>query len=66
MEHRAMDYQPKQQVLIIVKDPDKLAPQNQGPFCIEAVHDNGMVTIECALNVFKCINIHHMIQPYWP
>ena len=41
-----MDYQPGQQVLIIVKDPDKLAPQNQGPYYIKAVHVDGTVTIE--------------------
>lgn len=52
-----MDYQPGQQVMIIVKDPDKLAPQNEGPYCIETIHVNGMVTIERAPNVFECINI---------
>jgi len=52
-----MDYQPGQQVLIIVKDPDKLSPCNQGPYLIEAVHVNGTVTIERAPNVFERINI---------
>ena len=46
-----MDYQPGQ-VLLIVKDQDKLAPRNQGPDRIEAVHVNGTVTIERAPNVF--------------
>ena len=55
MKCRAMDYQPGQQVLIIVQDPDKLARQNQGPYRIEAVHVNGTITIERALNVFERI-----------
>ena len=41
-----MDYQPGQQVLIIVKDPDKLAPHNLEPYQIETVHVNGTVIIE--------------------
>ena len=60
-----MDYQPGQQVLIIVKDPDKLSPCNQGPYLIEAVHVNGTVTIERATNVFARINIGR-IRSYRP
>ena len=46
MKHLYMDYQPRLQVLIIVKDPDKLAPQNLGPYQIEMGHVNDTVTIE--------------------
>lgn len=32
MKHEAMDYRPTQPDFIIVKDPDNLAPHNQGFF----------------------------------
>lgn len=53
-----MDYQPGQQVLVIVKDPDKLAPQNLGPCQIHTVHVNGTVVIQRVPNTFECNNIY--------
>lgn len=58
-----MDYQAGQQVLIIVEDPDKLAPCKLGPYWIEMVHVNGTVTIEQTPNIFERINIWR-IRPY--
>jgi hypothetical protein len=41
----AYDYQPGQEVLKLVYNPDKLEPQAQGPYEIIAVHTNGTLTI---------------------
>ena len=63
MKDWSMDYQPEQQVLIIVKDPDKLVPHTLALYQIEMVHVKGTVTIEQATNIFERTNIRR-IQPY--
>jgi hypothetical protein len=39
------DYRPGEEVLVLTYKPTKLQERASGPFVIEQVHTNGMVTI---------------------
>ena len=45
-KHFSYDYQPGQEVLKPAYKPDKLQPRATGPYTIEAVHTNGILTIQ--------------------
>ena len=51
------DYQPNDQVLVLVYKPDKLEPHARGPYHILHTHVNGTVTIRCSPTVTERINI---------
>ena len=57
------DYQPDDQVLVLVYKPDKLEPCACGPYCILHTHVNGTVTIRRSPTVTECINIRRL-RPY--
>jgi len=59
----AFDYQPGQQVLKLVADPDKLQPRYEGPYTVTTVHTNGTITIQLTPQVQERINIR-CICPY--
>ena len=63
MKRISHDYQPKQKVVIIHKDADKLAESTSGPFEIEKVHVNGTVTLRIAPGITDRYNIRR-IRPY--
>jgi hypothetical protein len=60
---RFQDYQPGQEVLILVYQPTKTEPRAIGPFQIEQVHVNGTVTIRRNEHVTERINVRR-IKPY--
>ena len=61
-KRRQHDYAPGQKVLKKVHDPTKLGVRTTGPYNIEQVHVNGMITIELRPRVTKCINIRNVIS----
>jgi hypothetical protein len=62
-KRRQHDYAPGQKVLKKVHDPTKLGVRTTGPYNIEQVHVNGMLTIELRPGITKRINIRNVI-PY--
>jgi hypothetical protein len=61
--HHAYDYQPGQEVLKLVYNPDKLEPQAQGPYEIIAIHTNGTLTIQLNATTIECISIQN-VKPF--
>ena len=57
------DYQPNDQVLVLVYKPDKLEPRARGPYRILHTHVNGTVTIRRSPTVTERINIRRL-RPY--
>ena len=57
------DYQPNDQVLVLVYKPDKLEPRARGPYRILHTHVNGTITIQRSLTIMKRINIR-CLRPY--
>ena len=57
------DYQPNDQVLVLVYKPDKLEPRARGPYRILHTHVNGTVTIWRSPTVTERINIRRL-RPY--
>ena len=57
------DYQPNQQVLKLVHEPDKLAPRATGPFRIHSVHTNGTLTLQISPLVRERISIRN-VKPF--
>ena len=57
------DYQPNDQVLVLVYKPDKLEPRARGPYRILHTHVNGTVTIWRSPTVMERINIRRL-RPY--
>ena len=57
------DYQPNDQVLVLVYKPDKLEPRARGPYSILHTHVNGTIVNRRSLTVTERINIRH-IRPY--
>ena len=54
------DYQPNDQVLVLVYKPDKLEPRARGPHRIFHTHVNGTVTIRRRPTVMERINIRRL------
>jgi hypothetical protein len=59
----AYDYQPGQEVLKLVYNPDKLEPQAQGPYEIIAIHTNGTLTIQLNATMIERISILN-VKPF--
>ena len=59
----AYDYQPNQEVLKLVYEPDKLAPRATGPYRIHSVHTNGTLTIQTTPFVRERISIRN-VKPF--
>ena len=57
------DYQPNDQVLVLVYKPDKLEPCARGPYRILHTHVNGTVMIRRSPTVTERINIRRL-RPY--
>jgi len=60
----SFDYQPGQQVLKLIANPNKLAPQFEGPFPIITVHTNGTVKLQITPVIQERINIRR-IRPFY-
>jgi len=60
---QSQDYQPGQEVLVLVYQPTKTDPRAIGPFCIERVHVNGTITIRRNEHVTERINVRR-VRPY--
>ena len=52
-ERISHDYQPNDQVLVLVYKPDKLEPHAHGPYCIVHTHVNGTITIRRSPTVME-------------
>jgi hypothetical protein len=57
------DYQPGQEVLKLVYQPDKLEPHAQGPYDMIAVHTNVTLTIQLNAHTTECISIRN-VKPF--
>ena len=57
------DYQPGDEVLVIVKDPTKMEDRMEGPYTVTQVFNNGTVAIQRTPNVVERINVRR-IKPY--
>ena len=57
------DYAPGQQVLKKVHNPTKLGVRTEGPYTIEHIHLNGILTILLREGITECINICRVL-PY--
>jgi hypothetical protein len=62
---RHHDYQPGDKCLVIHHDPTKLEPCKLGPFTIEHVHIDGIITICQDVNTTECLSIRHIVPFYW-
>jgi hypothetical protein len=63
LRRQVQDYQPGQEVLVLVYQPTKDEPRAIGPFTIERVHVNGTVTIRRNEHVTERINVRR-VRPY--
>jgi len=54
------DYQPGQQVLKLVANPNKLAPRYDGPYPLASVHTNGTVRLQLTPVIQERINIRRI------
>lgn len=59
----AHDYQPGQEVLKLVYEPDKLAPRATGPYRIHSVHTNGTVTLQMTPYVRERLSLRN-VKPF--
>ena len=57
------DYHVGDQVLKLVYNPDKLSPRVIGPFQVQQVHTNGMLTIRLNPYTLERISIRR-VRPY--
>jgi hypothetical protein len=62
-KQRQFDYASGQQVLKKVHDPTKLGVRTEGPYTIERIHVNGILTILLHEGITECINICRVL-PY--
>ena len=62
-KRQSFDHEKGQQVLKRVHLPTKVGPHTKGPYCIEQVHPNGILTIWLRPGVFERINIRRL-KPY--
>ena len=59
-----MEYQPGDEILILIDNPTTLQDCGIGPFPITQVHTNGTVTIQHTPHIVERINICR-VKPYW-
>ena len=57
------DYEVGDQVMLLLKDTNKMEGKCIGPYTVEQVHQNGTVTIQRQANVFERINVRRL-KPY--
>lgn len=62
-KHIFFDYQPGQQILKFVYEPNKLAPRAMGPYTINTVHANGTVTIQLMPHTIEHISLRR-VKPF--
>jgi hypothetical protein len=62
-KRRNFDYEPGMEVLELTPNPNKLGKLTRGPFAIEHVHCNGIITIRRNVNVVDRNNIRN-VRPF--
>ncbi len=60
------DYAPGQQVLKKVHNLTKLGVRTEGPYTIECIHVNGILTILLHEGITEHINIRRVLLYHWP
>jgi hypothetical protein len=60
LRRRFHDYEPGDEILKIVYNPDSLQERAIGPFVIQQVHVNDTITILRANDIYECSSIHRV------